>query len=660
MAPWPNDSSRSAQKFQQQVGAETRRPAQMKDHQLSSNGMRPQDLEASHPQLLIIAGLSVLSSMLIQRSRSRQHTSLASLAALGAALGGLLSRLVPKLLQFLKMIRSKNSVADGKQGRASDATWAPYNNTWPNDRYSKGKGKGKGKYSHESFREGESSQQSFEAPRARPLIGGGNRHINAFSEGQLTQFPGAADRAPTGNRWDNWHRSEGKGMEKGKGKGKGKEKGRTWFEDEYDDPPFWWRNKKDVFFDIEMTAEEDLSSLATPVYQWWDPVVVGEAENFVALSKPAGMRVTTDENGLWEPSPTNFIHVVHQRFDIGSSEEPEQRGICHRLDSHTSGVQIFGRSLEAFGHFTKENSGHRVMKEYLTLVDGRLGDENTPGTGMIDVPIAKYKDFDRRQFGSVICAHQGLPAITKYKALRQWRVPAKGAMAFLGEDRWFTLVHLRILSGRTHQIRIHMAFIGYPVIGDIKHNNTNLEHDAVFLPRIFLHCLKMEFKEFDGSLFVASSDLAPDLQAGLLRIQALTNGGEGDLAATAGAGNGTTPGLARILEDSKKDHEVQYPEAPTGMAEAFPPRSLKYRCLICRSGEEATCTMIQRRSRVAMSWKLVRRKTEEGDQDLRAAPKAKQQKEAGEPCWGPGELWCPTGVQEFEEGSGSLFFAGIR
>jgi len=354
------------------------------------------------------------------------------------------------------------------------------------------------------------------------------------------------------------------------------------------------------------------------------------------------MRVTTDENGLWEASPQNFIHVAHQRYDIGSTDEPQQRGICHRLDSHTSGVQIFGRSLEAFGHFTKENSGHRVQKEYLTLVDGRLGDEKIPGTGLIDLPIAKYKDFERRQFGSVICANQGLPAITKYKALRQWRVPAKGKMAFLGKDRWFTLVHLRILSGRTHQIRIHMSYIGHPVIGDIKHNNSSLEHDMAFLPRIFLHCLKMEFKEFDGSLFVASSELAPDLQAGLLHIQDL-----GDGVATTPDDRDTLPGLARILEESKKDHEVLPIVAADGMAEATPPLVLKYRCPICKCCEEATCAMIQRRSNVAMTWKLVKRMGEEGN--LKAPPRAKQQKEAGEKRWGPGELWCPTGLQQEEQ-----------
>merc|ERR1719460_685520 len=116
---------------------------------------------------------------------------------------------------------------------------------------------------------------------------------------------------------------------------------------------------------------------------------------------------------------------------------------------------------------------------------------------MIDIPMYKWKDFERREFGSVVCVNEGLPAVTKYKALRQWRVPAQGKMKFLGEDRWFTLVQLRILSGRTHQIRVHMASIGHPLVGDIKYNSRNFEKDAAFVPRIFLHCFRMEFKEFD-------------------------------------------------------------------------------------------------------------------------------------------------------------------
>merc|ERR1711957_424409 len=113
------------------------------------------------------------------------------------------------------------------------------------------------------------------------------------------------------------------------------------------------------------------------------------------------MFVVTDDKGLWEVSPTNFIHVAHKRYYMPSHNEPLQRGICHRLDSHTSGVQIFGKSWAAFRHFSIHNGNHRVQKEYIALVCGRLGhssaDEDVdPGMGIVDVPLKKWRDFTRR------------------------------------------------------------------------------------------------------------------------------------------------------------------------------------------------------------------------------------------------------------------------
>lgn len=410
-------------------------------------------------------------------------------------------------------------------------------------------------------------------------------------------------------------------------------------EDEYDDPPFWWRFQKDLFFDLPITQEEDLTSGAPPVYQWWDVSKVAESENFVAVSKPAGMFVVTDQRGLWDPSPTNLIHVAHKRFDIGSAQEPCQRGICHRLDSHTSGLQIFGRSIEAFEHFTRMNTTHRVQKEYLALVEGRLGDDEMPGTGIIDVPMKKWQDYDRREFGSVVCAHEGLPAVTKYRALRQWQVPATGSMQFWGKDRWFTLVQVRILSGRTHQIRVHLAAIGHPLAGDNKYNSAHYEWDAAVVPRIFLHCFRMEFEEFDGSVFVATADLAPDLQAALKRIERLSVAREAPAASSL-------PGLQQILQDSA-DCAVKYPPAQEGAAEAFKPRVLLHKCRNCRQGEQMICSMIQRKDQIAMSWKLVTHE-DEGDgngTELPVARTADQLAAAGEPSWGPGLLWVPSTLQ---------------
>merc|ERR1712113_405122 len=91
-----------------------------------------------------------------------------------------------------------------------------------------------------------------------------------------------------------------------------------------------------------------------------------------------------------------------------------------------------------------------------------------------------------------------------------------------GEGRWFTLVQMRIMTGRTHQIRVHMAFLGHPLVGDGKYGAAStMEKDFALVPRIFLHCLRMEFEDIDGSTFVAVSDLAADLQVALGRIQAM-------------------------------------------------------------------------------------------------------------------------------------------
>eukprot|EP00928_Gymnodinium_smaydae_P041657 TRINITY_DN28159_c0_g1_i7.p1 TRINITY_DN28159_c0_g1~~TRINITY_DN28159_c0_g1_i7.p1 ORF type:complete len:546 (-),score=89.32 TRINITY_DN28159_c0_g1_i7:278-1915(-) len=227
--------------------------------------------------------------------------------------------------------------------------------------------------------------------------------------------------------------------------------GYGWVDDdeEMEEDKFWWHGETErLCFDLPITEEEYLTEGAPEIQQWWDVSKVAESEHYIAVAKPAGMFVVTDERGLWEESPTNFVHVTHRRFDIATKNEPRQRGICHRLDSHTSGIQIVGKSWESFRHFMAKNTRHKVQKEYIALVEGKLGHggapcPDDPGFGLVDVPMWKYQDQTRREFGSVFCASQGLPAVTKYRALRQWRVPATGALKFwvravivLSGSRW--------------------------------------------------------------------------------------------------------------------------------------------------------------------------------------------------------------------------------
>jgi len=421
---------------------------------------------------------------------------------------------------------------------------------------------------------------------------------------------------------------KGDAAEKVEVKPDAEEKSTFWDDEDFEETLFWWRgDSESLCFDLALTPAASLGEGAPITNQWWDVEKVAESDHFVAVAKPAGMFVVTSPKGLWEQSPTNFIHVAHQRFSMPSKDEPRQRGICHRLDSHTSGVQIFGKSWEAFRHFTVQNASHRVQKEYLALVEGKLG-EDTPGVGLIDVPMKKWQDFARREFGSVICAREGMPAVTKYKALRHFCVPAQGLTRFWGKERWFTLVQMRILTGRTHQIRVHMAFIGHPLVGDIKYNSAKYEQDHAIVPRIFLHCLRMEFEDFDGCQFVASSDLAPDLQVALFRIQSLAEGGESPTGPVA-------PGIAELLRRSAHCSADSAP-ASEGTAAAFPPRMLPHRCNNCGENELAQCTMVQRGKNTAMVWLL----TETKD----AKPVSPQMPD-GTKAWGPDLLWMPSEMQ---------------
>mmetsp|Transcript_52211 Transcript_52211/g.151717 ORF Transcript_52211/g.151717 Transcript_52211/m.151717 type:complete len:680 (-) Transcript_52211:74-2113(-) len=414
------------------------------------------------------------------------------------------------------------------------------------------------------------------------------------------------------------------------------------WDEEVDVNPFWWRSEIDsLCFDLPMCSEEQLVDGAPASCQWWDVEKIAESDSFVAISKPAGMFVVTDQRGLWEVSPTNFIHVAHRRFPMPSSNEPRQRGICHRLDSHTSGVQIFAKSWDGFRHFTVQNSAHRMQKEYVALVSGRLGGPGEPDVGLIDVPMKKWQDFSRREFGSVICASEGLPAVTKYKVLRHWWVPAQGKTRFWGQGRWFTLVQLRILTGRTHQIRVHMAFLGHPLVGDVKYSPSYVEQDSALVPRVFLHCLRMEFEDMDGSTFVAASDLSADLQVALGRLESLSGSvSSGEGAPDTRPGLAGFPGLARLLRRTAAPAPDAAPPAREEDDAARRPMVIRHRCRNCKELEKARCSEVRRGKRAALFWRVSL--WEEGADEEPDAPGGARRD------WGPELLWVPTELRQPE------------
>lgn len=212
--------------------------------------------------------------------------------------------------------------------------------------------------------------------------------------------------------------------------------------------------------------------------------VLYQDADVVAINKPAGMVVHA---GAGRHSGTLVNALVH-RFGKLSEVGGEQRpGIVHRLDRETSGVILVARTDAAHRNLAEQFAGREVKKVYLALVQGRLKGES----GRITAPIAR--DPIRRTRMTTRLA-RGRSAITEYKVQKR----------FDG----FSFLEVRIGTGRTHQIRVHLASIGHPVVGDKLYGGA-----ASPLGRFFLHAHEITFASpSSGERITVTAPLAPELQ----------------------------------------------------------------------------------------------------------------------------------------------------
>ena len=197
--------------------------------------------------------------------------------------------------------------------------------------------------------------------------------------------------------------------------------------------------------------ERKSSELATSNISSW---VVYEDKNILIINKPRGVIVQKDDSGLPALDEMVLSYLASKGEYDPTSDLGYKPGPAHRLDRNTAGLIIFGKNIKTLRYLSEILSDKKlVQKKYLALVKGRL-----EKIGEMNYPLLKNP-----KIGLVTVSGDGKEAITRY-----------GIEDHVGD---FTLVSVILLTGRTHQIRVHFSYIGHPVIGDSKYGDFALNKE---------------------------------------------------------------------------------------------------------------------------------------------------------------------------------------
>lgn len=173
----------------------------------------------------------------------------------------------------------------------------------------------------------------------------------------------------------------------------------------------------------------------------------------IDLLAPGLITHPNDEEGEDGHSVVSVLVDRYGRDGLSAGEHLLRPGIVHRLDRDTAGLLVVCRTNEAHDHLKRQFQARTVRKIYAGIVQGRM----EPRTGRIDLPIARHRT-DRRR---MTCVREGgREALTAYRTAREWHVPGAD-----GGSR-YALLRVRLHTGRTHQIRVHLAAVSHPLIGD--------------------------------------------------------------------------------------------------------------------------------------------------------------------------------------------------
>jgi len=224
--------------------------------------------------------------------------------------------------------------------------------------------------------------------------------------------------------------------------------------------------------------------------------IVYDDDDIVVIDKPVGVAA---HPSLGWSGPDVLSHLTGAGFRISTSGVPERRGIVQRLDVGTSGLMVVAKSERAYTILKRAFRSRSVEKVYHALVQGHPD----PFTGTIEAPIGRHPGADYK----MAVMERGRHSVTHYSTLE----------AFVAA----TLLEIKLETGRTHQIRVHMAAIRHPCVGDLMYGADPALADKLGLERQWLHAVRLGFVHpSSGELMQFESGYPPDLQHALNVIRA--------------------------------------------------------------------------------------------------------------------------------------------
>lgn len=242
------------------------------------------------------------------------------------------------------------------------------------------------------------------------------------------------------------------------------------------------------------------------------PQIIFEDDDYLVINKPAGLAVHGGGN---IKGATLVDWLLERQPDIATvGDDPSRPGIVHRLDKDVSGLMVVAKTQAAFEHLKEQFKGREINKEYTALVHGQLtgdeGDINFPikrsqtGHKMAALPLHADDLLSRRQprerdRGNISGVFKAREASTSFKTLKK----------FVN----YTLLRVKIKTGRTHQIRVHFFAYGHPLVGDNLYftKKTKTKNQKAALGRIFLVADRLSFRDLKGEKKSFAVDLPPEL-----------------------------------------------------------------------------------------------------------------------------------------------------